>query len=76
MNKLLAKFTIAGVSSLAVVESVSLEPIWNAIVTLCISIISVLMVEGVQLLRKYLQKKIKDLDKKSKHPNDNDLKNS
>ena len=76
MTKLVYKFGLAGISSIAVVESVSLEPIWNALVTLAISIISVLMVEGIQFLRKYLQKKMKDLDKKSKHPNDNDLKNS
>lgn len=52
MNNLLAKFGLAGVTSLAVVESANLDSIWNALITLALSIISVLAVEGVNWLRK------------------------
>ena len=52
LNNLLAKFGIAGVSSVAVVESANLDSIWNALITLALSIISVLAVEGVNWLRK------------------------
>lgn len=63
MNTLAAKLGLASASSLIVVESVSVEPLLSVLITLAISIVSVLMVEGVQLLKKYLRKKIDDLEK-------------
>lgn len=63
MNTLAAKLGLASASSLIVVESVSVEPLISVLITLAISIASVLMVEGVQLLKKYLRKKIDDLEK-------------
>ena len=52
LNNLLAKFGLASVSSIAVVETANLDSIWNALITLALSIISVLAVEGINWLRK------------------------
>ena len=55
MNNIVAKLGVACTASLVVTESVSLEPLWNALITLGISIISVLAVEGINFLTKFIK---------------------
>ena len=66
LNSLLAKFGLAGVTSVAVVESANLDSIWNALITLALSIISVLAVEGVNWLRKTIISKTPKTDEENK----------
>lgn len=54
MRYILQKLGLAGTTSLVVAESVNLEPLWNALITLAISIASVLAVEGVNWLKQYI----------------------
>ena len=54
MRYLFQKLGVAGTTSLVVAESVNLEPLWNALITLAISIASVLAVEGVNWLKQYI----------------------
>lgn len=54
---------VASITSVAVVETINLEPLWNALITLAISIVSVLAVEGVTWLK---NKIIKHTDKVEK----------
>ena len=65
MNNLALKLGISGVTSIAVVESVNLEPLWNALITLAISIVSVLTIDGIAWLKNYI-KKHTDVDDKKK----------
>ena len=65
MNNLALKLGISGVTSIAVVESVNLEPLWNALITLAISIVSVLTIDGIAWLKNYI-KKHTDVDDKEK----------
>lgn len=55
MDKIITKIGIAFGSSLAVCEAVNLEPLWTALITLAVSVITVLSVEGVAWLRAYLK---------------------
>ena len=68
MNTTLVKLGVACTSSVAVVEAVNLEPLWNALITLAISIVSVLTVDGIAWLKNKIKKDIekdkKDEDKK------------
>lgn len=57
MDKLFTKLGIAFGTSLVVCESVNLQPLWNALITLAVSVITVLSVEGVSWLRAYFKKK-------------------
>lgn len=57
MNRLLAKLALSAGASLTVVESAQLEGLWNALITLAISLISVLTIEGISWLKAYLTKK-------------------
>ena len=66
MNTLFAKLSIAGVSSVAVVEAVNLEPLWNALITLAISIVTVLTVDGIEWLKAKIQRDIKKTEEKDK----------
>ena len=63
MNNLISKMGVASITSVAVVETINLEPLWNALITLAISIVSVLAVEGVTWLK---NKIIKHTDKVEK----------
>lgn len=64
MNSLLSKMGLAGASSLVVAESVNLEPLFSALITLAISIVSVLTVEGINWLKSYIKSKTKKENKK------------
>ena len=63
MKNILAKLGIAIPTSVAVTEAVNLDTLWNALITIGVSICSVFAVEGVQWLRKWIQSKINKLDK-------------
>lgn len=64
MNKLISEIVLAGSTSLVVTESVSLEPLWNALITLGVSILTVLSVEGIMFMRKWFEQKTKKLEEK------------
>ena len=66
MNKLLAKLGVASVSSITLTEALSLDDLWSALLSLGVSVLSVLAVEGISLLKTYLVKKTEELDKNSK----------
>ena len=63
MNTLLAKLGVAGTSSVVVTEAVQLDALWSALITLAISIVSVLAVEGVNWLKNYIISKTKKVEK-------------
>ena len=65
MNNLFTKLSVAGLTSVAVVEAVNLEPLWNALITLAISIVSVLAIDGIQWLKAKINKDIKKTEKDS-----------
>lgn len=66
MGKLLAKIGLSAGASLTVVESAQLEGLWNALLTLAISLISVLTIEGISWLKAYLKKKRLEAEAESK----------
>lgn len=66
MNTLPTKLLVATTTSLIVCENVNLEPLWNALITLAISIISVLTIEGINWLRAYIKKHTPKVDKEKK----------
>lgn len=66
MKQILLKLGIATSSSLALTESLNLDILWNALITLAVSVITVLAIDGVNLLKKYLDKKSKQLDEDKK----------
>lgn len=66
MPNLLTKLGIAGTTSVIVTEAVSLEPLWNALLTLAISIVSVLAVEGVNWLKNKIIKHTDKIEEKEK----------
>lgn len=69
MNNLLVKLTVAGTASVAVSETVSLEPLWNALITLAISVVSVLTIDGIAWLKSFI-KKHTDKDKEQEEKGD------
>lgn len=62
MNNLLAKIGVAGSTSIVLTESLNLDALWNALITLAVSICSVLAVEGVSWLKNYIISKTKKVD--------------
>lgn len=60
MNTLLAKLGVAGTTSVVVTEAVQLDALYSALITLAISIVSVLAVEGVEWLKSFIKRKIAD----------------
>lgn len=59
---LLSKIGVASTTSIIVTEAVNLEPLWNALITLALSIVSVLAVEGVNWLKNYIIKHTAKVD--------------
>lgn len=57
MNNLFTKLVVASGTSLVVVENAQLAPLWSALITLAISIITVLSAEGISLLKAWFKKK-------------------
>lgn len=66
MNTLLTKLGVASTTSVIVTEAVKLDTLWSALISLAISIVSVLAVEGINYLRVFLTSKTKKLDDKSR----------
>ena len=56
-NTLLYKLGIAGTTSVVVTETTNLEPLWNALITLAVSIATVLAVDGVHWLSEWIKSK-------------------
>lgn len=65
MNDLLTKMGVASVSSVTITEAVNLDRLWSAMITLCVSILSVLAIDGINLLKSYLKKKKDEVEKDS-----------
>ena len=57
MDKLFTKLITATGASLIVTENVQLQPLWTALITLAVSVITVLSVEGVAWLKAWFNKK-------------------
>lgn len=57
MDKILSKLFIASGVSLVVTENVNLQPLWTALITLAVSLITVLTYEGVAWLKSWFNKK-------------------
>ena len=57
MNNLISKMVIASGTSLVVTENMQLEPLWTALITLAVSIITVLGAEGISWLKAWFKKK-------------------
>lgn len=70
MKNIIAKLSVAGTSSILVSEAVNLEPLWNALITLGISIISVFAVEGIAWLKSFIKKHIKKNEEDEKKEGD------
>ena len=66
MNKLFTKIGVASTSSIILNEAISLDALWSALLSLGVSIISVLAVEGISLLKSWILNKQRQLDEKSK----------
>ena len=56
MNNLLVKIGVAGTTSVAIAEAVNPAPLLNALITLGVSIVSVLAVEGIAWLKAFIKK--------------------
>ena len=57
MNTLFTKVAISFGASATVAESVKLDSLWTALITLAVSVLTCLSVEGVAWLRAYLKAK-------------------
>ena len=57
MNNLLAKLGTAFGASVVVTEAVNLQPLYTALITFAVSILSVLTVEGVAWLKQFFKSK-------------------
>lgn len=66
MNSLLTKLGVAGTASVVAVETINLDTLWSALLTLAISVLSVLTVEGINWLRRFIVKKTEELKSKDK----------
>lgn len=66
MNNVATKIGVASTSSVVLTEALSLDTIWNALISLAVSVISVLAVEGIALLKAYIKSKKRIIDNKSK----------
>lgn len=57
MNTLFAKVAISFGASATVAESVKLDSLWTALITLAVSVLTCISVEGVSWLRAYFKAK-------------------
>ena len=64
MKNLFIKIGTAFSTSVVVTEAINLDVLWNALITLAVSVLSVLAVEGVDWLRKYIVSKIRQINSK------------
>ena len=74
MDRLLSKLIIASGASLVVTENVNLQPLWTALITLAVSLITVLSVEGVSWLKSFFKaKKAKEEAEAKKYEQDDEV---
>lgn len=67
MNNLATKLTLAGTASVITTEAVNPAPLLNALITLGVSIVTVLSVEGIAWLKNFIKKHTKsDEEEKDK----------
>lgn len=66
MKNLLSKLGLACSTSLVLTESLNLDVLWNALITLAVSILSVLTVEGVNWLKNWIVNHTKETENKDK----------
>lgn len=57
MNHIITKIGVAGTTSLILTESLNLNTIYNALITLAVSVITVLTAEGIAWLKAWFNKK-------------------
>ena len=57
MDKIFTKLFIASGASLVVTENVNLQPLWTALITLAVSLVTVFTYEGVAWLKSWFKKK-------------------
>lgn len=60
MDKFLTKLGISFGTSVVIAENVNLQPLWTALITFAVSLITILTVEGGAWLRSYFIKKRKE----------------
>ena len=70
MNNIVTKIGVAGTTSLVLTETLNLNTIYNALITLAVSILSVLSVEGINYLRKLIVYKTKKLEENKENKKD------
>ena len=70
MNYIIQKLGLAGTTSVVLTETLKLDTLWNALITLAVSVASVLAVEGVAWLKKFLQKKAQEIKLKKDNENE------
>lgn len=73
MDKLFAKLGVSAGASVAVVESAGLEGLWNVLTTLAISLLTVLLTEGLAWLKSWLKAKRAKADAEAKKYNQEDV---
>ena len=66
MKNILAKIGIASSSAMILTESLNLDTLYNALITLAVSVITVLSVEGVQWLKNFIISKTKKKKEENK----------
>ena len=57
MDKFISKLVVSAGASLVVTENANLQPLWTALITLAVSVITVLSFEGVEWLKSEFKKK-------------------
>lgn len=57
MDKILSKLVVSTGASLIVTENANLQPLWTALITLAVSVITVFSFEGVEWLKSWFKKK-------------------
>ena len=67
MGKFFTKLFVSVGASLTVTESVNLDAFWNALITLAVSVLTVLTVEGVAWLRAWFKARTPKQDKDAEH---------
>ena len=67
MDNLFIKLGVAGTTSIILTEAVNPAPLWNALITLGVSVVTVLSIEGIAWLRAFIKKHTaKDTDEDNK----------
>lgn len=65
-GNLFAKLGIASGTSITLTEALSLDSLWSALLSLAVSIVTVLAIDGLNLLKAWIHNKQRKLDDTSK----------